>query len=45
MLTRFLELARSDPSREMLAVLEESQHPVLSMYARLEQVARERASR
>jgi hypothetical protein len=45
MLRRFLEAARSDPSGEMFTLLEESQHPVLSMYARLEQITRDRSLR
>jgi hypothetical protein len=44
LLNRFLELARSDPSREIFAALEESRHPVLSVYARLERATARRSA-
>jgi hypothetical protein len=44
LLNRFLEVARSDPSREMFAALEESRHPVLSVYARLDRATARRAA-
>jgi hypothetical protein len=45
MLTRALALARSDPSGEIFNLFEESEQPVLSVYARLERTMRRRASR
>jgi len=39
-LTRLLEMARGDDRREILAALENSHHPVLSLYARMERLAR-----
>lgn len=36
MLNRFLEMARGASRREILAALEESNHPTLSLYAKLE---------
>jgi len=44
LLKRFLEVARSDPSRELFAALEESRHPVLSVYARLERATARRSA-
>jgi hypothetical protein len=38
LLQQFLDIARSESTREMLAELEASSHPVLSVYARLEKV-------
>jgi hypothetical protein len=40
MLIRCLELARLDPSGEIFNLLEESQHPVLSVYAQVERMVR-----
>jgi len=42
MLLRCLELARLDPSGEIFNLLEESQHPVLSVYAQVERMVRTR---
>jgi hypothetical protein len=36
MLSRLLELARGDNRDQILTALEESHHPVMSLYARLE---------
>jgi hypothetical protein len=44
LLQQVLDIARSDSRREMLAELEASRHPVLSVYARLEQVTRQRST-
>jgi hypothetical protein len=44
LLNRFLEVARSDRSREMVARLEASRHPVLSVYARLERAIARRST-
>jgi hypothetical protein len=38
-LTRLLEMARGEDRREILAALENSGHPVLSLYARMERIA------
>jgi hypothetical protein len=38
-LTRLLEMARGAERREILAALENSHHPVLSLYARMERIA------
>ena len=43
MLTRCLEFARLDPSGEIFNLLEESHHPILSVYARVERMVRTRA--
>jgi len=37
-MTRLLDLARGDDRREILAALEDSHHPVLSLYARMERI-------
>ena len=37
-LTRLLEMARAADRREILSALEDTHHPVLSLYARLERV-------
>ena len=39
-LTRLLEMAQGDDRREILAALENSHHPVLSLYARMERMGR-----
>jgi len=39
-LTRLLELARGDDRREVLGALENSHHPVLTLYARMERLGR-----
>jgi hypothetical protein len=44
LLQQFLGIARADSRREMFAELEASRHPVLSVYARLEKVARQRST-
>jgi hypothetical protein len=38
MLNRILEMARGPQRRELLAALEDSHHPILSIYARLERI-------
>ena len=38
-LNRILEMARGPQRREILAALEDSHHPILSIYARLERIA------
>jgi hypothetical protein len=42
LLRQVLDIARSDPDRELYAELVESHHPVLSVYARLDQATRRR---
>jgi hypothetical protein len=39
MLNRLLEMARGPYRREILSALEDSHHPILSLYARLERLA------
>jgi len=39
-LSRLLELARGEDRREVLAALENTHHPVLTLYARMERLAR-----
>jgi len=47
MLSRLLEMARGPNRDQILTALEESQHPVMSLYARLErrQARRESSNR